>query len=62
MTATYAVLEVEDLKRPPAFLQDAIELEVAENSPSTTYVGEAIVAAVDPDKGTTLIYTLERRR
>ena len=32
---------------------------MAENSPSTTYVGEAIVAAVDPDKGTTLTYTLE---
>ena len=48
----------EDLKRAPAFPQDATEVEVAENSPSTTYVGEAIVAAVDPDKGTTLIYTL----
>ena len=58
-TAAHAVLEVEDLKRAPAFPQDAIEVEVAENSPSTTYVGEAIVEAVDPDVGTTLIYTLE---
>ena len=59
VTAAHAVLEVEDLKRPPAFPQDATEVEVAENSPSTTYVGEVIVAAEDPDKGTTLIYTLE---
>ena len=58
VTAAHAVLELLDLKRPPAFPQDAIEVEVAENSPSTTYVGEAIVAAVDPDVGTTLIYTL----
>ena len=56
----HAVLEVEDLKREPAFPQeDAIEVEVAENSPSTTYVGEAIDEAVDPDKGTTLTYSLE---
>ena len=59
VTAAHAVLEVEDLKRAPAFPQDATEVEVAENSPSTTYVGEAIVPAVDPDRGTTLIYTLE---
>ena len=58
VTAAHAVLVVEDLKRAPAFPQDAIEVEVAENSPSTTYVGEAIVPAVDPDRGTTLIYTL----
>ena len=58
VTATYAVLEVLDLKRPPAFPQDATEVEVAENSPSSTYVGEAIVAAVDPDD-TTPTYTLE---
>ncbi len=60
VTAMHAVLEVEDLKREPAFPQeDAIEVEVAENSPSTTYVGEAIDEAVDPDKGTTLTYSLE---
>ena len=58
VTAAHAVLEVLDLKRAPAFPQDATEVEVAENSPSTTYVGEAIVAAVDPD-GTTPSYTLE---
>ena len=57
--AAFAVLEVEDLKRAPAFPQDATEVGVAENSPSTTYVGEAIVAAVDPDRGTNLTYTLE---
>ena len=58
-TAAHAVLEVEDLKRAPAFPQNATEVEVAENSPSLTYVGEAIVAAEDPDRGTTLTYTLE---
>ena len=58
VTAAHAVLEVADLKRAPAFPDDATEVEVAENSPSTTYVGEAIVEAVDPDRGTTLIYTL----
>ena len=57
-TATYAVLEVEDLRQAPAFPDDATEVEVAENSPSGTYVGEAIVPAEDPDRGTTLIYTL----
>ena len=59
VTAAHAVLEVADLKRAPAFPDDDTEVEVAENSPSTTYVGEAIVPAVDPDRGTTLIYTLE---
>ena len=59
VTTAHAVLEVLDLGRAPAFPVDATEVEVAENSPSTTYVGEAIVPAVDPDKGTTLIYTLE---
>ena len=59
VTAAHAVLEVADLKRAPAFPDDATEVEVAENSPSTTYVGEALVPAVDPDRGTTLIYTLE---
>ena len=58
-TAAHAVLEVEDLKRAPAFPQNATEVEVAENSPSLTYVGEAIVAAEDLDRGTTLTYTLE---
>ena len=57
-TAMHAVLEVEDKGRAPAFPRDAIELEVAENSPSTTYVGEAIVEAIDEDKGTTLMYEL----
>ena len=64
VTAANAVLEVVDLKRAPVFMEDgddveSVEVTVAENSPSGTYVGEAILAAVDPDKGTTLIYTLE---
>ena len=58
VTAEHAVLEVLDEKQAPAFLQDPIEVEVAENSPSTTYVGEAIGEAVDPD-GTMLTYSLE---
>ena len=58
-TTMHAVLEVEDLKRAPVFPQADIEVEVAENSPSTTYVGEAIVEATDEDKGTTLIYMLD---
>ena len=58
VTAAHAVLEVEDQKRPPAFPQDVTEVEVAENSPSTTYVGEALGEANDPDIGTTLTYTL----
>ena len=67
VTAAHAVLEVEDMGRAPAFPEypeDGIgadgtdTVEVAENSPAGTYVGEAILAAVDPDKGTTLIYTL----
>ena len=63
-TTIHSVLEVEDLKQAPAFMEDgddveSVEVTVAENSPSGTYVGEAILAAVDPDKGTTLIYTLE---
>ena len=57
VAAAHAVLEVLDLEQRPAFPQAATEVEVAENSPSTTYVGEAIVAAVDPD-GTTPTYTL----
>ena len=58
VTAPHAVLEVEDLMRPPAFPQDAIEVQVAENSPSTTYVGKVLAPAEDPDRGTILIYTL----
>ena len=57
-TTIYSVLEVEDLKRAPTFPQADIEVEVAENSPSTTYVGDPIVVATDEDKGTTLTYTL----
>ena len=67
VTAAHAVLGVEDLKRPPAFKEggkedgddvESVEVTVAENSPSDTYVGEPIVAAVDPDRGTTITYTL----
>ena len=62
-TAAHAVLKVEDQKQAPAFPEqhaDGVEREIAENSPSTTYVGEAIVGAVDPDKGTTLTYDAGR--
>ena len=52
------MLEVLDEKQAPVFTQADVEVEVAENSPSTTYVGEAIVAATDEDKGTTLTYSL----
>ena len=60
-TAAHAVLKVEDQKQAPAFPEqhaDGVEREIAENSPSTTYVGEAIVGAVDPD-GTILTYSLD---
>ena len=53
----HSVLEAEDQGRPPTFPQEAAGVEVAENSPSGTYVGEAIVAAEDPD-GMDVTYTL----
>ena len=41
MTAMYAVLEVEDKKRAPEFSEEETAMRmVAENAPSTTFVGE----------------------
>ena len=57
-TTTHSVLEVEDEGRAPKFPEDAASVEVAENSPSTAYVGDPIVKAVDLD-GTIPTYTLE---
>ena len=60
-TTIHSVLAVEDLKRAPAFPEEyagGVDREIAENSPSTAYVGDPIVAAVDPD-GMDVTYTLE---
>ena len=60
VTAPHAVLEVEDKKREPAFPEypdggigadGTITVEVVENSPSTTYVGEALVGSRRPGQG-----------
>ena len=60
-TAMHAVLEVEDQKRPPAFSEETAIRMVAENAPSTTFVGNPLAPASDPDdpKGVGLMYTLE---
>ena len=57
----HSVLAGADLKRAPAFPQEyagGVDREIAENSPSTAYVGATIVAAEDPD-GMDVTYTLE---
>ena len=48
-TAAHAVLEVEDLKRKPEFPEETAMRMVAENAPSTTFVGEPLSLAMDPD-------------
>ena len=60
-TAPHAVLEVEDLKRKPEFSEETAMRMVAENAPSTTFVGEPLSLAMDPDdlKGVNLKYELE---
>ena len=65
VTAMHAVLEVEDQQRPPEFPSpvpgpNAMRM-VAENAPSTTFVGEPLPLAMDADdpEGTGLTYTLE---
>ena len=63
-TTEFSVLEVADQKRPPAFpaeYADGVEREVAENAPSTTFVGDPLPLAMDPDdpQGERLTYTLE---
>ena len=59
-TAAHAVLEVEDLKRKPEFSEETAMRMVAENAPSTTFVGEPLSLAMDPDdlKGVNLKYEL----
>ena len=60
-TAAHAVLEVEDLKRMPEFSEETATRMVAENAPSTTFVGEPLSLPMDPDdaQGVNLMYTLE---
>ena len=60
-TAVHAVLEVEDLKRMPEFSEETTTRMVAENAPSTTFVGDNLPLAKDPDdpQGSNLTYSLE---
>ena len=63
-TTEFSVLEVADQKQPPGFpaeYADGVEREVAENAPSTTFVGEPLSLPMDPDdpQGVKLMYTLE---
>ena len=60
-TAAHAVLEVEDLKRKPEFSEETATRMVAENAPSTTFVGEPLSLPMDLDdpQGMNLKYTLE---
>ena len=60
-TAANAVLEVEDLKREPKFSEETATRMVAENAPSTTFVGDHLPLAMDPDdpQGDSLTYSLE---
>ena len=60
-TAAHAVLEVKDEQRPPEFSEETAMRMVAENAPSTTFVGEPLSLAMDLDDptGMGLKYTLE---
>ena len=60
-TAMHAVLEVADEKRPPGFSEETATRMVAENAPSTTFVGDNLPLAMDPDdpQGENLTYSLE---
>ena len=60
-TAAHAVLEVEDLKRMPEFSEETATRMVAENAPSTTFVGEPLSLPMDLDdpQRMGLMYTLE---
>ena len=60
-TTANAVLEVEDLKRNPKFSEETATRMVAENAPSTTFVGDHLSLAMDPDdpQGESLTYSLE---
>ena len=59
--AMHAVLEKEDLKRAPVFPEETVTRMVAENAPSTTFVGDHLALAMDLDdpQGSRLTYTLE---
>ena len=61
VTAMHAVLEVKDEQRPPEFPEETAMRMVAENAPSTTFVGDHLALAMDPDDPTRmgLKYTLE---
>ena len=61
VTAAHAVLEVKDEQRPPEFPEETAMRMVAENAPSTTFVGDNLLLAMDPDgpRGEGLTYTLE---
>ncbi len=65
VTTTYSVLEGAALGQAPEFVSGgndvtSVEVEVAENSPSSAYVGAPLLAATDPDGGSAgLVYTLE---
>ena len=60
-TAAHAVLAVEDKQRSPEFREETAMRMVAENAPSTTFVGEPLSLPMDPDdpQGVRLTYTLE---
>ena len=60
-TAAHAVLEVKDEQRSPEFPEETAMRMVAENAPSTTFVGDHLALAMDPDdpQGENLTYTLE---
>ena len=61
VTAMHAVLEVKDQQRPPEFPEETAMRMVAENAPSTTFVGDHLPLSMDPDDptGMGLKYTLE---
>ena len=61
VTAMHAVLEKEDLKRSPEFPEETATRMVAENAPSTTFVGDHLPLPMDPDdpQRVGLTYTLE---
>ena len=61
VTAMHAVLEVKDEQRDPEFPEETAMRMVAENAPSTTFVGEPLSLPMDLDDptGMGLTYTLE---
>ena len=61
VTAMHAVLEVKDEQRAPEFPEETAMRMVAENAPSTTFVGDHLALAMDPDDpaGENLTYSLE---